>query len=607
VVTYFSQSFCQNEQLHLLRNFNASQTQVRLPQTKEPATLPNSPLDNPVQDNQEKNSMSEAKPGPTILSNRGQLMWASFLTLIAAGMGFGVRAGCLFSWGQEFGFTQLELGLITGGGLTGFGLVILAASLIIDQIGYKLVLLLAFILHVVSVIVTLAATPIYEAMGKDPAFYCLAAGVFIFAVANGLCEAVINPLIANIYPEKKTHYLNILHAGWPAGLIVGGFLGYLFLTGDAKIMPLRWEIVLGLYLLPCIWYGIIVLKEAFPQTDVQKSGIGFGQMLLEFGSPLLLFILLLHACVGYVELGTDSWIANITNLITGQGFELFIYTSALMFALRFFAGPIVERINPLGLLCISTVFGTIGLVWLSSVTVWWMAWLAVTVYALGKTFLWPTMLGIVGERFPRGGALIMGCVGGVGMLSAGFLGGPGIGYKQDYYASKDLKEKSEPSFERYSAEKESGFLFFPKVKGLDNQKVATLLQTSGKDWTPAKTLNSDYEIFAERKEKDGEEIPKTLIEQKKWWESVGEPNKEVDRKPVGDAQIYGGRMALYLTAGVPAFMFFGYLILVGYFASKGGYTAVELTETGELREVGKHPSAEDAIEKGEEGPSSGQA
>ncbi len=142
------------------------------------------------------------------VENRGKLMWASFLTLIAAGMGFGVRTGVLGEWANEFGFTKIELGTITGGGLVGFGVVILVASLITDRLGYKSILLLAFILHLVSLAVTLAATPIFHAMGKDAAFQCLYWGMFIFAVANGLCEAVINPLVANVYPENKTHYLN---------------------------------------------------------------------------------------------------------------------------------------------------------------------------------------------------------------------------------------------------------------------------------------------------------------------------------------------------------------------------------------------------------------
>jgi MFS family permease len=163
-----------------------------------------------------------------IQENRGKLMWASFLTLIAAGMGFGVRAGTLAEWSGQFGFTQGQLGTITGGGLTGFGVVILLASVITDRIGYKTILLGAFLLHILSVVITLAATPVYAAAGQDAAYWCLFIGIFIFAIANGLCEAVINPLIANIYPERKTHYLNILHAGWPGGLILGGFVGLFF-------------------------------------------------------------------------------------------------------------------------------------------------------------------------------------------------------------------------------------------------------------------------------------------------------------------------------------------------------------------------------------------
>ena len=146
-----------------------------------------------------------------MVENRGKLMWASFLTLIAAGMGFGVRTGTLAEWSNQFGFTQFELGTITGGGLVGFGVVILLASLVIDRIGYKSILLLAFLLHVLSVVITLAATPVYASLGKAATYQCLYWGIFIFAIDNGLCEALINPLVANAYSERKTDYLQFMH------------------------------------------------------------------------------------------------------------------------------------------------------------------------------------------------------------------------------------------------------------------------------------------------------------------------------------------------------------------------------------------------------------
>jgi MFS family permease len=520
--------------------------------------------------------------------NRGKLMWASFLTLITAGIGFAVRAGILVEWGNQFGFTQSELGTITGGGLVGFGIVILVASLITDRLGYRTILGIAVVLHILSVVITLAATPIYAAAGKEATFQCLYWGMFCFAVANGLCETAINPLIANVYAEKKTHYLNILHAGWPAGLIVGGLLAKL-LVGNV-----RWEIPIALYIVPTIWYGMLVFKEQFPKSDVAQAGISLGDMLKEFVSPILLCLLLLQACVGYVELGTDSWITNITeSILTGQGLLLFIYASGIMFVLRFFAGPIVEKINPLGLLCASTILGTTGLLLLGSTSNAGMIWVAVTIYGLGKTFLWPTMLGVVGERFPRGGAITMGAVGAAGALSGGFLGGPGIGYEQDYHASAELRQSSQDTFERYVSADENNFLMFPKVRGLDGRKVGVLLDE-------AKTLDSDYSIFAERGA-----VPPDLDHLKNWWDETGEANAAVDKSRVEHARIFGGQMALTLTAGVPATMFVGFLLLVLYFRSQGGYTSLRIdgnssngTTDAVTNDVGTEAAAENSGRNG---------
>lgn len=495
------------------------------------------------------------------MNNNKPLFIASFMTLIAAGVGFGIRTKILDFWGAQYGFTKFDLGTITGGGLVGFGVVILLASLITDNIGYKPLLLLAFILHVLSALITFAATPVFISMGKEATYWCLYIGMFMFAVANGLCEAVINPLVATLYPNKKTHYLNILHAGWPGGLIIGGIVAAVYVNVEKNIPWLRWEYPMAVFLIPTLIYGFIVIKQKFPLSEAKSAGVSFGEMLLTFASPLLIFLLLLQACVGYVELGTDSWISSITDgIVEGQGLYLFIWASLIMFVLRFFAGPIVEKINPLGLLCMSACFGALGLYLIgSSQGVLW-AWIAVTVYGLGKTFLWPTMLGVVGERFPKGGALTMGAMGGIGMLSAGLLGGPGIGYNQDYYATQKLESLSPEAYARYSVEDASGFLFLPAIKGLNGQKV-DVLKNDGKELTKA--------VEQLKKEDKSNEKIATLYQ---WWQGAEEFAKE-DQPEVKAAGIYGGRMALKCTAFVPLFMAFGYLILVIYFYTKGGYKA----------------------------------
>jgi len=473
------------------------------------------------------------------MDNRKALLWASFLTLIAAGMGFAIRGGVLAEWESSFGFTKAELGTITGGGLVGFGITIIFFSAIADQIGYKPLVVLAFVLHALSAVITLAATPVFEASGKDATYWVLYIGMFMFALANGICETVINPLVATLYPNQKTHYLNILHAGWPGGLIIGGLLAYGFLGEGAVMSQMRWEIPMAFFLIPTLAYGVIFLKKHLPHSEAKAAGVTFSTMLKEFLSPLLLFLLVLHAMVGYVELGTDSWITNIMGNVIPNAILLLVYTSGLMFVLRFFAGPIVEKINPVGLLLLSAILACIGLYALGSVATLGMIFVAATIYGLGKTFFWPTMLGVIGERFPKGGALTMGFMGGVGMLSAGILGGPGIGYQQDRFAAEQLQSTASAEVAKeYSSEDETSFLFFPPATGLDGAKVGALKE---------KYLQEDVVLTD-------------------------------DEKLVLEAGEFGGRKALRYTAAVPFTMAIGYLILVFYFKSQGGYKAQELDE-----------------------------
>jgi MFS family permease len=436
----------------------------------------------------------------------GAIFLASFLTLIAAGIGFAVRGAILGDWGAQFGFTKSELGSITGGGLAGFGITIIICSLFADRVGYRALLMGAFVLHVLSAILTLAATPVFNASGKDATYWTLYVGMFMFALGNGLCEAAINPLVATLYPKQKTHYLNILHAGWPAGLVIGALVAFLFAGETAFVTRLRWEILIATFLIPAVWYGLIVLKERFPRSETHAAGVTIGEQISAALAPMFIFLILIHAMVGYVELGTDSWITNILNNVVGSfSLLLFIYVSLLMTGLRFFAGPIVHRINPLGLLFISAVLGAVGLFMLGTFKTAALLVVASTIFALGKTFYWPTMLGVAGERFPRTGALGMGLLGGFGMLSAGFLGGPGIGYKQDRNASAYLQTdaKLQDVYGRFKSEKPNHFLFFKEITGLNAAKVAVLDDNAGALKTDIAALEKSGKKLADDKNLSG--------------------------------------------------------------------------------------------------------
>jgi len=528
--------------------------------------------------------------GNGISPNAKRILWAGFMAILAEGVGFSVRAGILGDWGKQFGFTQTELGEITGGGLTGFGIIILFSALIADWIGYGRLMICAFIMHVLSAVVTLAATPIYVSLhatdpeaAKHAAFLCLFWGMFIFAIGNGICEAVANPLVATLFPKNRTHYLNILHAGWPAGLVLGGLIAY-FLAGRV-----RWEIQMSFFLAPVLVYGLMCIGQRFPKSEASAHGVSFGERLAEVGSlgvfvlcliisiwfrqlcsqshvpqfvgviaagvlllgisavmkfklgpPLFALLLCLHTLLGYVELGTDSWIGNITGNIlssASHGLLLFVYTSTLMTVLRFCAGPIVHKISPLGLLCAGAIFSFIGLTLLGHVHTSLLLVGAATVYGVGKTFQWPTILAVVSERFPKGGAITIGCMGGIGMLSAGLLGGPGIGYNQDYMASQNLKAQDPTAYAEYKSVTKNQFLFFPEIQGLDGTKVAMIREKDDAARTPAE-------------------------------------------KEVHEADLYGGRKALQTTAAIPATMAIVFLLMILYFKARGGYRQVHIEGAG---------------------------
>ncbi len=434
------------------------------------------------------------------------LFYASFLTLIAGGIGFAVRGSLLGAWGQQYGFTQFELGQITGAGLWGFPIAIIPLSFVVDKWGYGRVMAIAFALHVLSAVVTLAATPVYFAVGgnKEAAYWCLYLGSFIFSLANGACESVINPLTATLFPRAKTHWLNILHAGWPGGLILGALiaLGFNYL-GDA-VGHIPWEYSMGHLPHP----GADLRRhDVRPQLPTLRGAAG-GRLDGRHAAGIRLpdpAVLDPASCDGRLRRAGHRQLDHQHHRDHPDQRQLRSYAVHLDLGPdvhpALLAGPIVHKISPLGLLFCAAVLGCIGLLLLgqvfdslgSSLNVLWFLLLAATVYGCGKTFFWPTMLGVVSERFPKGGALTLGVVGGIGMLSVGLLGNPIIGYEQDYFAKQSLESSSNAAYARYSAATKDSYLFLPEISGLDNTKVGTLLGDPGKDNGDGKKLATDIQ------------------------------------------------------------------------------------------------------------------
>src|SRR5580658_324361 len=240
---------------------------------------------------------SPSNPGlssnaPTLHAHR--LLWAGFMAILAEGVGFAVRGGILGQWAQQYGFTNTELGLITGGGLTGFGVIIILSSLIADKVGYGTLMFGAFVLHVLSAVVTLGAGMAFASGGKTAALHCLIVGMFFFAMGNGLCEGVANPLVASLFTKDKAKYLNILHAGWPGGLILGAAASY-FMTGGTGATPVKWQIQMCLFLIPVALYGLMLFGQKFPSSEAKEHGVKYADMLKELGMGGALIVCFLLA------------------------------------------------------------------------------------------------------------------------------------------------------------------------------------------------------------------------------------------------------------------------------------------------------------------------
>jgi len=501
--------------------------------------------------------------------NRSKLMVASFLTLVASGFGFATRAFAGYDWGEAFSIGGLQFGAIMGAGFLGFGMMIFFGGVLVEKFGYKTLLVFAFLLHICSAIMLLQVPGMFEGWSESvpdeastKAFQILWASAFVFSIAQGLYEAVINPLIADLYPENKTHYLNILHAGWPGGMILGGLFAASFMGSEPWIMHIPWQYALASFGVIVVAYGILAFPEKFPKTAASRND-NFWATFACFASAPFLLLIVLHALIGYMELGVDSWISKLMENLLPNAILILVYTSALMFVLRFFAGPIVHKINPIGLLFASSLIACAGLFWLSQdISSVAIIFAAVTFYSLGKAFLWPTMLAVAGERYPASGAVAMGALGAAGMLTVGLLAGPTIGAQQGYHTSEHLQESAPDTFRRYSGDTKKHLIY--EYQELSGDKFAAASATKVEDGKV-----TSVEAFEKAELLD--EATRDLLA----------ANAVDDVPAVKRSYLMGSRKALQLTAFVPAMMAIGFLILLIYYKSTGGYKV--LNEDGSER------------------------
>ncbi len=532
--------------------------------------------------------------GGTHLSPRekSMLFWASFLALAAAGVGFVFRVMIPDMWASEFQITQAEVGGLTGAALWPIAITMILFSLIVDRVGYKLSMFIAFALQALSVVLTVTA-------GDTSALWW---ACFFGGLGHGTVEACINPLCASIYRNEKSKMLNILHAAWPAGIVAGGVVYIMAIGNDATWAQTSW--VFWVMLLPVVAYAaMFAMCHHYPVDERVEADVSMTDMLKEFGglgvglaSIFLIYELsgqvgidlgenkllictgigaALGATFGFVygaagkvlffvlclimiplataELATDAWIQTLMKPVMGEESSRWaiILSAGIMMVLRFFAGIPLKVMNPPQLLLLSSVFSIIGLFALSAMS-GAMIFGAFVIYAVGQTFYWPTVLGFVSEQFPKGGAMTLNTVSAMGLMTVGIFGFPFLGAVQDSYNAKTVMEKEAQIFQLTKAEKRT----FTDVSDAADPKQVPIYELKS-------FFGVDYHsINAGEFKKQAEMTPAKA-------EALTESLKST------------GQSSLKVAAVLPLIMAIAFLLILGWFKTKGGYKVVHLTNEDE--------------------------
>jgi fucose permease len=352
--------------------------------------------------------------------SKSRLYLVSSLALAMAGIGASLRANTASDLQRVF-FDPIDkthsaemIANILGLPFLGFALTIAIGSPLLDYIGMGLLLPLAGVCFAIGALLMVFA----GSLSAGPSVYTsIWIGALITGIGWGLVETVINPLIASLYPEEKAGKLNSLHAWWPGGLVIGGLLGVaMSATG------IGWQPKLVVVVLPAIAVVTLCIGVRFPPTERAAAGVSVAEMFRELRNPLFIVLFLSMFLTAASELAPGQWVDfALSRTVHMPGILLLVYVSALMFVMRHFAGPLVHKLSSIGLLWCSCLMASLGLLSLSAANSPLTGLLAATVWGTGVCYLWPTMLATASERFPRGGALLMGLMGTAGTLSIRFV------------------------------------------------------------------------------------------------------------------------------------------------------------------------------------------
>lgn len=362
--------------------------------------------------------MGEMAAMPENRINPRAVFWICVLAVFTAALSFSVRTGASGAMKAALFDSTVPLhsgemiAAALGNSFLGFALSLIVLSPLLDTLGTKRVVLFCSACFVAGPLLILAAPH----MGDTDAVYAmLTVGMIVCGFAWGAMEASVNPMTAALYPDDKTHRLNVLHAWWPAGIVAGGLLSVLVFAQ----LELPWEVLIALIPVPALVFGGWALTQEFPRTESSALGVPFGEMIAEpFKRPGFWIFPAIMFLTASAELAPGSWVDVALSQTAGMpGILVLVYVSAIMFVMRHFAGALERRFSDLGMLWFCTVPAGIGLYALSLADSPVSALVAATLWAFGVCFMWPTMLAAVARRYPRSGAWGIGLLGFAGAMA----------------------------------------------------------------------------------------------------------------------------------------------------------------------------------------------
>ncbi len=346
-----------------------------------------------------------ASRSPVSAGEQRRLLLGAYLSMVGLAACTSPLAVCLTAFSCSFPeLTTTGLGLLSTTSLLSVVAGILGSGPLADRWGLRPFMILGAVLEITGLLV----------ISQAPVVGVLLLGISLVGIGTGIMDGLASPLVAELRPENKTQSLNWLHACYPIGFLLMGFIAAWLLRATDN-----WRLVFPAITAPTLGALVLFALTRFPRHQAHGEGLATFRRVI--GKRLLWVALAGILLAGATEMGVEHWAPTYTERVLGYpretGAAVLLGFAAGMMVGRLGVGALGRHMRPLTLLllgALASLAATLGVATGGP----GLAMGSMVALGLAVSSMWPTLMAYAADRVPGGGATLYTLLSAAGNVGA---------------------------------------------------------------------------------------------------------------------------------------------------------------------------------------------